>query len=421
MANDVFANMMEVSCKAAAGKSICAFPDVCFTPPTAPPTPPGVPIPYPNTGMASDCTSGSRTVKISGKEVMLKNKSYFKKSTGDEAGCAPKKGVVTSKNMGKVYFNMWSMDVKVEGENVVRNLDLTTHNHASVPGNTPTWPYIDDTYVGVDVWSKCRDDMGKEEKACKEFKPRKEGGVDPCDYVDNSLVATPEYLPGGKVNPDDVTKPDKKNVDKYSESVMADECLKARRCMLQPYDKSEKGKGGCCNGQTGHHLVEASGLMEGRTKKKGQPHNPSILKGTEYDEAKAPCVCLEGVNQYQGTHGLMHTYQSTAAIESARPGTLTFVDSNATESTKTFEKTTTYGEAKAEGLQAMGKVFNNECDPKCIEAQLDAYHNQAGIYDDTPCKSVITGHYGDDWVKAADAKVDKLNAKAPNRGAAAGA
>jgi hypothetical protein len=188
--------------------------------------------------------------------------------------------------------------------------------------------------------------------------------------------------------------------------------------MLQPYDKSEKGKGGCCNGQTGHHLVEASGLMEGRTKKKGQPHNPAILKGTEYDPDKAPCVCLEGVNQYQGTHGLMHTYQSTAAIESARPGTLSFVDSNAAESTKTFEKTTTYGEAKAEGLTAMGKVFNNECDPKCIEAQLDAYHNQAGIYDDTPCKSVITGHVGDDWVKAADAKVDKLNAKAPNRGAA---
>ena len=90
MANDVFANMMEISCKAAAGKAICAFPDVCFTPPTAPPTPPGVPIPYPNTGMASDTTSGSRTVKITGKEVMLKNKSYFKKSTGDEAGCAAK-------------------------------------------------------------------------------------------------------------------------------------------------------------------------------------------------------------------------------------------------------------------------------------------------------------------------------------------
>ena len=62
---------------------------------------------------------------------MLKNKSYFKQSTGDEAGCAAKKGVVTSVNSGKVYFTAWSMDVKFEGENVVRHLDMTTHNHAS--------------------------------------------------------------------------------------------------------------------------------------------------------------------------------------------------------------------------------------------------------------------------------------------------
>jgi hypothetical protein len=133
MGNDVFANGREISCKAADGKSICAFPDVCMTPPENPATPPGVPVPYPNTGMASDATSGSKTVKISNKEVMLKNKSYFKKSTGDEAGCAAKKGVVTSKIQGKVYFTSWSMDIKFEGQNVVRHLDLTTHNHASQP------------------------------------------------------------------------------------------------------------------------------------------------------------------------------------------------------------------------------------------------------------------------------------------------
>jgi hypothetical protein len=144
VSNQVYANNMEVSCKSAAGKSICAFPDVCMTPPQTPVTPPGVPIPYPNTGMASDCTDGSSSVKISGEEVMLKDKSYFKKSMGDEAGCAPMKGVVTHKNMGKVFFNAWSMDVKVEGENVVRMMDITTHNHASKPGNSPTWPYLDE-------------------------------------------------------------------------------------------------------------------------------------------------------------------------------------------------------------------------------------------------------------------------------------
>src|ERR1700733_822223 len=128
MANQVYANNMEVSCKAASGKSICAFPDVCFTPPQTPATPPGVPIPYPNTGMASDTTDGSKTVQISGKEVMLKDKSCFKQSTGDEAGSAPKKGVVTSKIKGKVNFCAWSVNVKFESENIPRHLDLTGHN-----------------------------------------------------------------------------------------------------------------------------------------------------------------------------------------------------------------------------------------------------------------------------------------------------
>src|SRR5580658_4988596 len=106
----VFANGMSIACKAASGQSIAAFPDVCFTPPLTPATPPGVPIPYPNTGMASDTTDGSKTVQIGGEEVMLKNKSTFKTSTGDEAGSAPKKGVVTSKIKGKLNFCAWSMD-----------------------------------------------------------------------------------------------------------------------------------------------------------------------------------------------------------------------------------------------------------------------------------------------------------------------
>ena len=164
MANDVFANGREVSCKAADGKSICAFPDVCFTPPENPATPPGVPIPYPNTGMASDATSGSKKVKITNKEVMLKNRSYFKKSVGDEAGCAAKKGVVTSTNRGKVYFTSWSMDVKAEGENVVRHLDLTTHNHMSPIPNTPPIVYAD--RMALLKASDCEEEQAAIETAC---------------------------------------------------------------------------------------------------------------------------------------------------------------------------------------------------------------------------------------------------------------
>ncbi|MEZ6136491.1 MAG: PAAR-like domain-containing protein [Pirellulaceae bacterium] len=171
MANNVYANGREVSCKSASGKTVAAFPDVCFTPPEAPP--PGIPIPYPNTGFASDTTAGSKSVQITGKEVMLKNKSYFKKSTGDEAGCAAKKGLLTSVNTGKVYFTVWSMNVKIEGENVVRHLDLTTHNHASQPGNTPPWVYADKGAVG----KACAEEIKAAKKHCepsnkekKEFK-----------------------------------------------------------------------------------------------------------------------------------------------------------------------------------------------------------------------------------------------------------
>src|SRR3954469_14482613 len=96
VANKIFANGREVACKAGMGKSICAFPDVCMTPPENPATPPGVPVPYPNTGLDSDTTDGSRTVQVNGQETMLKNKSYFKQSMGDEAGCAAKKGLLTS-------------------------------------------------------------------------------------------------------------------------------------------------------------------------------------------------------------------------------------------------------------------------------------------------------------------------------------
>ncbi len=140
MADEVYANGMEVSCKAGPGKSICAFPDVCFTPPQTPATPPGVPIPYPNTSMDSDSTDGSTSVKVSGQEVMLKNKSNFKKTMGDEAGCAPKKGMVTSTNTGKAFFAAWSMDVKIEGENAVRHLDVTTHNHSNPANEFAPWP-----------------------------------------------------------------------------------------------------------------------------------------------------------------------------------------------------------------------------------------------------------------------------------------
>lgn len=139
---DVFANGLEISGKAVSAQTIAAFPDVCMTPPENPATPPGVPVPYPSFGMASDSEKGTGKVFIKGKLVNIKNKSDESKTSGTEAGAAAKKGVVTSKNTGKKYFNSWSNNVKFEGKPVIRFSDLATHNHASPIGNTGPWPEI---------------------------------------------------------------------------------------------------------------------------------------------------------------------------------------------------------------------------------------------------------------------------------------
>jgi cobalamin biosynthesis Mg chelatase CobN len=55
--------------------------DACKTPSA----PEAVPIPYPNTAMASDTSSGSKTVKTEGKMPSVKDDD-FKESVGDEAG-----------------------------------------------------------------------------------------------------------------------------------------------------------------------------------------------------------------------------------------------------------------------------------------------------------------------------------------------
>jgi hypothetical protein len=365
MANEVFANNMEVSCKQAAGKSICAFPDVCFTPPENPATPPGVPLPYPNTGMASDTTDGSSTVKISGQEVMLKNKSYFKKSTGDEAGCAAKKGAVTSKNMGKVYFNAWSMDVKVEGENVVRNLDLTTHNHGCVPGNTPVWPYMDEV-AAPGIEAKCAGDKVKEKTACAEYTPH--GSRDPCSKAVLGTTKKPSRrLTSGEA-------------DALADRAAANKCLAARRCALQPY---KSAKSHCCHPQTGHHLIEASALHDvGRGGKGSTP-----VKGMSgYSENMAPCVCAEGATQNVGTHGLMHTYQSAGAAK-CTSGKIPLSGGKSV-----IAKKTTYKEAKDSSIESMQKTFpESACDKECLGAQLDAYHKQCGLKDGTEIKAVETG------------------------------
>ena len=329
MSNQVYANGMEVSCKQADGKSICCFPDVCMTPPQTPATPPGVPVPYPNTGMASDTTDGSSSVKISGQEVMLKNKSYFKKSTGDEAGSAPMKGVVTHKNTGKVYFTKWSMDVKVEGENVVRHLDLTTHNHGSTT-NTAPWNHLD----------------------ASAFKP---GGA--CAKESSELKKA------GCTDP----------VNKSPRKACCD-CPQAQ-CVLVPYDKADEM---CCkkgieegdHKTTGHHIVPVSAVSEVRSVRtkgrrlKGRRAQP--LRGNaQYHENAAPTICVKGKD-----HDVR--YANGDLMEHGLFGNAYCAERD--HVLDVLKKPCDLDNISEAAAKAVEKETEGACTAKCVLAQSNQYH-----------------------------------------------
>lgn len=370
MSNEVYANNMEVSCKQAAGKSICAFPDVCMTPPQTPATPPGVPIPYPNTGMASDTSDGSTSVKISDQEVMLKNKSCFKKSMGDEAGCAPMKGVITHKNTGKVYFTAWSMDVKVEGENVVRMMDMTTHNHASWVGNTPPQVYLDRMSMADGV-AACDGARKEVTNKCKQF------DEPPCpdpapvrraesarDKIGKKLTDAEKKVPGTpyqKANAA-VSKAYDSFAEKFRANTPEGKCLKALACFLSPQDPSR-----CCDKQTPHHLIPSSAIVaQGKRGSK----EPVLKTFGGYSSKAAPCICAEGSSWHQGSHKRGHNGWADVIGEKAeKTSDLTYTNNSKAKEASVI----TYGDA-LEGASASAKKVAPHCDPACIEGQLNKFH-----------------------------------------------
>jgi hypothetical protein len=92
--------------------------------------------------MASDSDATAKKVKCDGNPVCVKD-SNFKMSSGDEAGVAG--GVASGKIKGKAEFVNFSFDVKIEGKNVPRALDLMLHNQK----NTPPFPLVQGPVVVV--------------------------------------------------------------------------------------------------------------------------------------------------------------------------------------------------------------------------------------------------------------------------------
>ncbi|MBN7821640.1 PAAR-like domain-containing protein [Bowmanella yangjiangensis] len=306
MSNNVFANGREIACKSGSGKVIAAFPDVCFTPPDkVPPTPPGVPIPYPLFSKAADTEKGSKKVTISGKEVMKRDSSDFKKCMGDEAAKTAKKGIINSKLTGKVYFTSWSMDVKVEGKNVVRHLDTTTSNHSSPNANAAVpCPYLDTG--AFDSAKECKEDKKKEEQACEKYKPK--GKKDACkDAGLNEQIPNSDAAAIG-MGYQSKTDFGNQKAKKANAKNKAAKCIQARRCRLVPYSpRANESK--CCPSQTGDHIIPKSSFFSDK-------YGGSPMPGwQDYNQGRAPVMCLEGGGT-SGSHGIRHTFhKSMSSVE----------------------------------------------------------------------------------------------------------
>lgn len=212
MSVTVYANGSEVACKAGGGKVIAEFPDVCLSPPSPPAGP--VPIPYPATSFAKDMQGGSKTVQIGGKEIMLKDQSFYKTSPlGNEAATRSfGANVVTHVITGKTYFTSWSMDVKIEGKNVDRHMDLATSNHGSQgPGTPPS---------SINAASVCAPRMYPEQ-TCEDARR---------EQIHQGKDAACNKIPGGSLSPSKVSP---KRLAKVPCSTIRTRLAAQQMCMYQ--------------------------------------------------------------------------------------------------------------------------------------------------------------------------------------------
>ena len=104
---------------------------------------------------------------------------------------------------------------------------MTTHNHASMPGNSPPWAFIASMSGpgGGDAQpiKECKEEAAKAESACK-------------------------------------------GLSTQAAQCKSRECSDAKKCMLVSYNqgkrKSSGTRVGCCPGEQPHHLVEAHCFFE---------------------------------------------------------------------------------------------------------------------------------------------------------------
>jgi hypothetical protein len=215
------------------------------------------------------------------------------------------------------------MDVKFEGENVVRHLDMTTHNHASPLTNTPPWTYIDSPAAPPSD-HPCKNEIIKMQNACKD----------------------PTFVQKGK----------------RTHRECKEGCEEKMACILVPKGKDKEL---CCSPRnTGHHMIEDHWVKS----------NPNF-SDDQKSYNKAPTVCANRFRKRGSRHRRLHNIQGTIE-ESFMPGGSRY---------KSGEKNGgfNYGAGKKAALIAHHEVFKDSgCTPECLESQLDDHYGEG--QDDRP-------------------------------------
>lgn len=162
----------------------------------------------------------------------------------------------------------------------------------------------------------------------------------------------------------------------------ANQCLRARKCKLVPYDKTKKPSAqansgeGCCPGQTGHHVLPDAMFYDYVPDGKGGSKQASQRScWGNYKHGDAPTICLEGTTNSatNGSHGLAHF----ATEQIVKP----YVKS----------QDMPYIKARDEICDVLGPAYG--CSPACLKAQLNEYYKKAhtcGSLD----KANLTPHSG---------------------------
>jgi len=127
MSRSVFANNRNISHTGSGDKAVSSAPDVCKTP-IGSSTPP---IPYGISSQAGDLAQTTTSVLIDGNPAAIAS-SIHTQCTGDQAGSA--NGIISGTVASKTQFASYSFDVKIEGEGVVRHMDMTTMNNGNTIG-----------------------------------------------------------------------------------------------------------------------------------------------------------------------------------------------------------------------------------------------------------------------------------------------